>query len=1280
MSITIEAVRNNNDFRPAQNLPYLLSCIGEKVTIEVDFIYEDITYASTLVGFENFIELAPPNAQVGLADTTNIIQSEDGAAFKNAEVGDTWTVRDVGAATFTDYTIIEKIDEGIIRVGTTLVNTILNNDSYIYNKTPFEGVRYAYNLVPSGSSFNSLIDGEYQQGEIETADATVLTNQDMLFTGLKSYQIGSLKIKGRGTAGIDGATGGGDDNVQQLFTITHETVITPLFLADQYNNLLLGKKPPYYEANNTLNYIAKISLGRDLTNPNRVQELIIPTSKSNNGWYNERFNGGVNNYAISSLVLTDVAAATTVSQLEYDKEIKIDIIIDNTVDSPFSDTNTQFIFGFNYLPEDKGLYQGNGFDQKRNFALDYKINTIGVGTANGDNIGNSLQIIKTVEGTYISDTQMKVTAIIETASGSDAILQQGDFSRYNFWVITENHALDPEKSDKVPLLASTNDFFVQQVAIDPVISSAGAEFITHPYTADADSIPGANLNLCPVDDLVAKMKFSLDFTPTAGVDGETATTTLLYANADPLEDMLLLDITNNKTIAVASVQGTRKLTLERLRDSLNDNVAYGTVFGGNPAYVDNGGYKNATTSSTGFDDFLYFDAPSTGTLYNGISLGLSTVSSALFDTNVMAGGVDAIPASVSSQGVIIKNIQSKILLRDGDGQEADILLEDFSFSTEAAPLIGLVQDINFSQDRVFKIPNGIRKTITCLRDYASDTAFEKFFNYKYPFMHRWEYWTALLNALTVPAELFDNTQPNNGINHFWHRYTTIAFWHIAYDVVFTLEQNGVEFTQTFKTELADSTDFDGNPDWTSNSIKSFDLNTATELTSLGIQYLYGFENVEIQAKFNKTTGTVPSLVNVGIVMWIEPFEKGGIPDVRRFSSFYIKGDETWFESSDSSDKVVVSKLGSEYTGTLEVDYTKLPADNKFTLYARMYELYPSNSKQFMGGDVFQFMNGDIYQFMGSGSHPLVFGTAIKQDFEVIRKSPLKSLTEPPIAQDDPVGCCFGMPALAETAFTSETKNDVHSPYFVWNNAFTSAEMTLQRFDGGIWVTVATLNDNTYGKFNAFAFFITMFQESAIAYELEWSKVLTINGSGRYRVRCQATPFTSATPVDQFSLEFCLFEYQDNLADKTTRWTWFLNGTIGDENDDEHKIDYGILDWRNQIRLPNSLFGNDKSAEHEKEFVKYQNGKQTWIKDSQVESYTLMTGSYPSEIHRFIKINILMADDIFVTDYNKLNPNKHVDTNVTWIGTYEPKYTKGVLKSPVETEFNQSTQNLNHKRC
>jgi hypothetical protein len=923
-----------------------MGCIGEKIAIGIDFYYEDISY----VKVDEVIYLKPAAVDVNLVDSTGIILTDNTDTFREYYVGDTIGVYTGSAFAF--YTVLEKFGSSMIRTDYAGSFLQLNVGDYIFNSTPFSGIRYAYNLIDSGNSFNSLIDGEYQELIIDGKDCSDVSSDSMEFTGLLSYQIGSATIVGGGGVGGGNVTG---QFTQQSFTITHNAVITPLFLTSQYNDLLAGTKPSYYEAAACLNYIAQIQLNRNLNNPNGLQTLTVPSTVSNTAWYNEKFNGGKTNYSISSVILTK-GTETLTNGLEFDSDITVDILVNNTTDSPFSNGNTKYIFLFNYLPENETYYKNNGYNQTRNFVFDSKMNTLGTGFVNGDNYGGGMQVIKRLTSTYISTSQMKVTATINVGATAKAIIQQGDYYRYLFSVITENHSLSAVNSDKVNLIASVGEFYVQKTNTDYIIND-GIKFLPHVTETVSEGVTGTDLDSFPVDDIVSVLPFSVDYSDAVtGVVGSyayNAVTNLIGTN----NALILVDTTNNKTIGVADYATSNSNTLNILMNSINTNTALGSIFGGAPAFDNSEGY---TAQRSG--DYMYIFAPTKGVAYNGIAYTLTRTDTSASSSSLF-GGVDEVLPTITNQGSKIIKIRSKFVLKDGADVETDIILEDFAVSTSNYPIVGgMAQNINIAQDRVYKIVDSIRRVITCTRDFTSDTTYEKFFEYSYPFMIRWEYWKQYL-ITTPPSGIFDSTETYDGLNYQWQRFTDVADWHLWYQVIFTIEQNGEKFEQTIETELQDIKEFEANPEYVGNSIKSYDTVTLAELTYSGTKYIKGYEDVKIVATFIKTSGYLPLSGEYNIVIWIHVFEEGGDSSITQIGSVYENDSQSLLKSTDTSNKVVLNKTGGTYTGTCLVDYTKIPNKSKFTVYARMYETYPANTKQFMDGDVFQFMDGTYYQFM-----------------------------------------------------------------------------------------------------------------------------------------------------------------------------------------------------------------------------------------------------------------------------------------------------------------------------
>lgn len=301
------------------------------------------------------------------------------------------------------------------------------------------------------------------------------------------------------------------------------------------------------------------------------------------------------------------------------------------------------------------------------------------------------------------------------------------------------------------------------------------------------------------------------------------------------------------------------------------------------------------------------------------------------------------------------------------------------------------------------------------------------------------------------------------------------------------------------------------------------------------------------------------------------------------------------------------------------------------------------------------------------------GQAIKQDIYVLRPSTNAST---PLQQALDNGCSFELPALAEYEPTDEHFNDKHAPIWFFDDLFSDVKIYLQK-KSIEWVDLVELTDNTYGTMYPYGFFVNKFGNSAIGYLIEWTKVLNENGPGSYRVRVEGTK--SIGDFDGYtSFEFSLKTYTPDMADRTVRIDWNRSGVLGNRLKDIEVDDYGTLNWFNQLRIPNSMFGFDTS-ELTKEYVKYPNGANTWISDSQVEELKWDIYQLPNYVHRFIQVDVLQAEMITFTDYNKLAPTQTIDRICVPTSGYKPEWIVGVINANVSTTWKPYYENLTKKR-
>lgn len=284
------------------------------------------------------------------------------------------------------------------------------------------------------------------------------------------------------------------------------------------------------------------------------------------------------------------------------------------------------------------------------------------------------------------------------------------------------------------------------------------------------------------------------------------------------------------------------------------------------------------------------------------------------------------------------------------------------------------------------------------------------------------------------------------------------------------------------------------------------------------------------------------------------------------------------------------------------------------------------------------------------------GVAIFQNFGIIKNNAQQTQS----LFDNEV--CFALPALAELGSqTSKFKNDYHSKFWFFDNGFTDAELFLYKNGSQI----STLTNNDYGTFYEYGYGgKTIFDEDRIGYLLDFNKILNEFGEGNYKIKCTATQLIG-DPIDYYSFEFSLQTYTPSRAENTTVLEWYKNGNDGDISNVYHKNDYAELNIYNAIRLPNSYFGKPNETKT-KEFVKYQNGQEVWTQDKLDFVFTLFVNAVPYYILDFISKDANTNTEMYVTDYNSINPIEFLKVPITSISGSKYNFTDGAKL--VSSEF------------
>jgi len=311
-----------------------------------------------------------------------------------------------------------------------------------------------------------------------------------------------------------------------------------------------------------------------------------------------------------------------------------------------------------------------------------------------------------------------------------------------------------------------------------------------------------------------------------------------------------------------------------------------------------------------------------------------------------------------TNGAVLKNVAVKIIA--SHATYGNFNLETKNFSTVSASVVAGVQEVNIVEAQGFKMGAGnIFDVISLLRDSASDSGNNKFYELLYPFKIRWEDFVALAN---VSSQFFDATLPNNGFNQDWARYYAASGWSIIYRTQLTIEENGVNnIIQSDSNVLA--WDYSDATDW-SGVIQSYDYATSVVITG----------NVLLDAKttikaiFTKTSGSPPIIGDIAGVMGVAPKGAGGVKIIREISTVHVhESDSPWISVLGNS-LLKKSMLVNVYTFEAVIDNAKLvalfPGVTQFDFSGRIYELpIPSlASKQFEDNDAFAFEDDVVYEF------------------------------------------------------------------------------------------------------------------------------------------------------------------------------------------------------------------------------------------------------------------------------------------------------------------------------
>lgn len=586
MGIKATSILFSNEFR-AEKVDFLKALVGDKVTIEIEIDVEETIVSSV----DNPIIYRNNDGYTGSTATEGWI-TDAANRFSNVKIGDVLRRWDYILNLFSaTHTVLDKLDDGSLFIDNTSGgNNVVLSSAAFSIATPITSVKYKWNFIENeeASNFNSLVDGTIQQAEIQTKLASDLTQSLMTMLGSKCYQTGSILIEG---LGIDSTT-----FYRSNYKITHETIVTPFMLTSQFEDLVSGINAGYFQNENCLKAIFDFEASYNYSDPNRIQTEEVTEVVGNTGGYNENFNTGIQRYLVDSVVIKDASLAVIPNVELTTNDQTIEIVIKNTVNSPFSNNNTKFTLNFCKAPADQVEYQVNGKTLDQNFLFDRALQTVGSAAVNGDEYGTSRQVFKNITAAFISTSEIKITATIDFSTAIVTELSALNTAQYMIFVSTQNHTLTTLLSDRETLLVDIGEFFVNNS--DPtMIVFDTLKLMRHPES-DVDTEGSDTISVFPGDEVTAYSRFYIDKN---GRLTDTIVLTNLYArfkakNTSTLDEFTLedfsfqmdnlevisgnqnVDFSVNKIYHIPSTEIRKKIKIKRREDLDNSNKYYYEVY------------------------------------------------------------------------------------------------------------------------------------------------------------------------------------------------------------------------------------------------------------------------------------------------------------------------------------------------------------------------------------------------------------------------------------------------------------------------------------------------------------------------------------------------------------------------------------------------------------------------------------------------------------------------------------------------------------------------------
>lgn len=241
----------------------------------------------------------------------------------------------------------------------------------------------------------------------------------------------------------------------------------------------------------------------------------------------------------------------------------------------------------------------------------------------------------------------------------------------------------------------------------------------------------------------------------------------------------------------------------------------------------------------------------------------------------------------------------------------------------------------------------------------------------------------------------------------------------------------------------------------------------------------------------------------------------------------------------------------------------------------------------------------------------------------------------------------------------EKENDKSD--FLFYRISTNDTVVMELWKNGVKIDDLDNNDNgTYYDFGSLA------NTNLKGYLIDWFTVNALHGSGQYQIK--ATSVILGQTYTYESATFELMGFNELAADNTVRIESYQDGYT-----ESSPIDFTGVNWYGQIRL----FGQMRDKQPVFTTDNYKDSLRTkiQIQDSINYSYNLELTTLQDDLKDFIVEQVLLANQIIITDYTLANNDRYKPTPLYPVEITNVEYNNQRPGGKMEIKFSDKIENI-----